>query len=367
MVGSSARLLLRHNWARPEQASWIRSITLANSDDSKDRDGESASLESNIIAKLRKTGFPFEITTGLRIEKQGWSVSLNEVFFADTSREIDIYASRYWQLKHGNYSYSLYIHLIAECKQSSDQPWVFFTTEQLPSLTTALSSGAAYILASSPEYTNPRLADVGVEANWQGQQQAVWQAIAAPGHHYSTLTQRARTYHEPFKKSDQPSTIYAAMMSAIQAARYYQRVSTSSILPGSLHLYYPVIFFRGKLFNARIASDETISLEPVQHMQLHHRAAAQDLNPRMSIWSLGQNSIVDVVQEDHLEQFLSMLDTEHSAIAGRLQVALEEERIVGNDMAVRLAELIAKLGLAQDAKASTVTSGDGPKGLPSQA
>ena len=144
-------------------------------------------------------------------------------------------------------------------------------------------------------------------------------------HHYYQADELARTYYEPFKgheKSNRTNMIYSAVMSSVKATLFNNMYGESH--EGWLGIFYPLIIFSGDLYKARVKSDKSVELESADHVQLSfHYTLPIAEKRRRSTWGRQLAYIVDIVHEDHLDQFLAMIESEHSLLKDLLSNRLE--------------------------------------------
>jgi hypothetical protein len=278
------------------------------------------SLEEKIIEELERTGYPTEIVAASLMQRRGWYVGHNPSYLDDAdqrSREYDIYAYRAWDASVDRRKYTVGVYLLAECKKS-EKPWVFFTTPE-PHLHMHLASliksrhTAPWILWTARAADPPLLSDDDLKQR----------------HHYFRATERARTYHEPFKSqaaSGQAQMIYAAVFSAIKAVLFHSR---QAAFDGFLGLYYPVIIFSGDMFEARVDDAKNISINSTEYVQLaHHYIIPESGGMRME--ERQQEFVVDVVHERYIERYCETIETEHRNIASIIQKAIGDGKIAIN-------------------------------------
>jgi hypothetical protein len=304
--------------------------------------GTEESQESRILRELQASGFPHEITTGKRLERLGWKVSYNPIYFEQTNREYDLHANRFWSVRAGQFAYYTNMHFFVECKKS-DKPWVFFLTE-IPTL----ASGYQLVKAVAPEYpaappanTQLDLANLGTYLSSP--------AVAIPaaihgGHHYHATGYWARTYHEPFKgKQEKGPQIYSAVMSITQAARHYYAaaIRAQQRQQATLNLYYPLIVFAGELYQAIVDDQSEIQLESTRHVRLLH-ASINPSEVNAQPWYQVEYWMVDVIHESYLDEFTSMVVAEGESISAQTHQMLADGKIIGYDMSAsdKLSELL---------------------------
>jgi hypothetical protein len=263
-------------------------------------------LEENILEDLKKTGYPTEIVSAAVMEFHGWAVLHNPSYLDDTehrSREFDIRAYRtIWQTV-GDRKYSFGIYLMTECKKS-DKPWVFFTTPEHHTRDDRLGRIIKCLFGGNQLFTdnsNPQSLIPDLELR--------------SFHHYFKPGRLARTFHQPLKgksESDHSQMIYSAIMSSIKATLFMLREHGES---SWVQIFYPVVVFSGPLFEAQVDSNKSIQLTPSEYLQLSfHYIGADEHEFR-----------VDIVHEDYLDRFLTLVEDEHQALAECLESALRRD------------------------------------------
>lgn len=280
-----------------------------------------ADFQQKIMDELDRTGYPTELVAASMMQQRGWGVIHNPSYLVgDQPREFDIRAYRSWRVTHGTGSFTIGVYLIVECKKSK-HPWVFFTSpreedEVDPAHLIKSRSMPAHILWSDQQDRPPIVSDSFMRAQ----------------HHYFQRQRWARTYYEPFKHQEtasHSSLLYGAVLSAIDAAlfHYYDR---SLVLQRHQAIYYPIIVFSGNLFEAEVDAAKKIQLRRAQHIQLlHHRIEPASANDR---WSERSGSrlhvfLVDVVHEDYLGEFLTLVEHDHDVLAAELQGPLGQGKL----------------------------------------
>lgn len=267
------------------------------------------SLETKILEELRKTGFPTEIISARVMEMYGWAV-LHSLSYLDEaegrSREFDIRAFQKWPVHHGGDAghFDVNVYLITECKRS-DKPWVFFTTPQ----THDYDEEARLIKTRT-------LSRIFWNDTVGTQPLIPFQELRGI-HHYFMEPRRARTYYEPLKRQEQAEhgqAIYPAIMAATKATLFHQNKDN----PWPMGIFYPLVIFNGRMFDARVATDSDIELQPVEYVQVaHHYIESAGVRNGLAMrGSLQQHEfIVDVVTPSYLHTYLMQLEREHREIA----------------------------------------------------
>ncbi len=279
-----------------------------NTDAPKERGQHKQSIEQNLIDELEKTGFPTEIVAGSIMASKGYGVVHSPAYRdhdEDKSREFDLRAFKTWDVVNETPKWGLSLYLVAECKKS-ETPWVFFTTPEyhLP---------YDWLGDPIPLHTNVKsLNQIGAIPE---DAVALDRERLMQVHHYRRMDRMARTYAEPLiKKGNQQ--IFTAVMSCTKAVIFLESEKADSRYPA---FFYPVIVLSGQMFEAMVAPDKAITLEPSHYIQLSHRYLYDA--SRRSIFE-DQAFIIDVVQEDFLPTYLEIIESEMTAIAESLRTTV---------------------------------------------
>jgi hypothetical protein len=279
---------------------------------------ENQSLQSSILQEIKKTGFPTEVVCAGIMQKCGWGVSHSQSYWDEaekTSREYDLRAYKDWKYTVPAGNYFLDAYLIIECKKS-EKPWVFFSTPEVYS--TRISQFIKTVdknIFNSALKSEPRLS----------------RDVLQKTHHYFGKSEMARTFYEPFKGQERSETsqmIYTAIMSSVNATLFHLR---DQKIDKYTSIYYPIIIFNGNMYNAHVKSLDDIELLPVQHVQLSFNYMLPRTSERSSIWERNsswerqERFIIDIVHYEYLEEFLGVLEEEHSKLATHLQNYLTDD------------------------------------------
>ena len=103
--------------------------------------------------------------------------------------------------------------------------------------------------------------------------------------------------------------IYSAVMSAIKATLFLAREPSHETW---LRIFYPVVVFSGDLFEAEVSPEKKIKLSRASHVQLSFSYSRPQVAQGDFIEAF---FTIDVVREDYLVDFLTMIETEHDLIA----------------------------------------------------
>jgi hypothetical protein len=185
------------------------------------------------------------------------------------------------------------MYLLIECKKSS-KPWVFFSTSCEDEISRDFTIHS--LVKKTQSTTSPR-----------PQQKRVGGDIASRMalHHYFNRERWARTYHEPFKKSngEHQVAIFTAINSVVNATMFYMAIAEK--MPGGVDFYYPVIVFDGQLFEAEVLSKEDVELKPVNHVLLDYRLTIPD---RLDWNGMTEHRfIIDVISDAFVQDYASIV------------------------------------------------------------
>jgi len=204
------------------------------SDDEEPKSDEE--LKRDIVADLKKTGYPTEIVAASTLKHQGWSVLHNPSYLDDVenkNRELDLRAYLPFPTHGPSGQLPLEVYMLTSCKKSGN-PWVFFVTEQAFS---GVTLGKSIKVRSEPDnifYSESadRPPIVSPEDLWRlhhyfGETRTVVVGQPKPPQIGVTLGRDwARTYHEPFKSkgtSGSSPMILGAVSSAMKATLFHMR------------------------------------------------------------------------------------------------------------------------------------------------
>lgn len=281
---------------------------------------EEESREHKIINELRKTGYPTEIVAATTLERLGWQVTHNPSYLDDTegvSREFDLWARRPRVVQADSKVFPVSVDLIIACKKSARAPWVFFMTPSGPGDSRLIKTD----LASAFLFWTPNVGEEPVLSHSD---------LKGFHHYFNRDAPRARTYHEVFKgretSGERAQSIYSTVMSCTKAVLFRRRIHAHDVAAA---IYYPVIVCSGELFEAHVASADTIELKAVEHLQLsHHYTRSMH---EVSWWEVESEFVVDIVRDSYLEQFLQTIEREQEMLATHLETAIRVGRLRARD------------------------------------
>jgi hypothetical protein len=255
---------------------------------------------------ILESGFSLELETSGLLRSRGWRVQ-NNVYYMDwhagRACEIDVIGTRGGQVFAADDSGDfllLHYNLIIECKKDDGKPWVFFAGEPEPRV--KFEHKRYPSIAGLYRYSFLETKEKSVE------------------HHYFTVRQKSRSHRVAFR--DQTNTPIHQAMDAVIKATVFRTESDSHLkrppqggppIWAVIWLCYPVIVFDGHLYECVITNDEP-NLSSVGYLQ--HLA---DHQSRKEMGALGFETFpIDVVQSNHLDKFLDMMEQEHVALMAEI-------------------------------------------------
>jgi hypothetical protein len=267
------------------------------------------SLERSIRDDITSTGFPTEIVAASLMQSKEWGIIHNPSYWdesGEVSREFDIRAYKRSSFTLAAEEYAVGVYLIVECKKS-DKPWVFFVTPE---------DNYQYRLGELVKATMERFAIFS--SKYQSESFVSDNQLRAL-HHYFRRGKLARTFYEPFKgqeRAEHTQMIYSAVMSVVNATLDQVMMHPA---PRILRIYYPLVVFNGRMFEAQVKSTEAVDLDEASHVQLSFNYTLETPSARRTLWRGQHRFIIDFVRLEHLADFLSEIDTEREQLAHLLQ------------------------------------------------
>lgn len=257
-------------------------------------------LEQKLLSEINKSGFPLELSVIEQLRDAATLVFPNLSFTDENDRPHEIDALAFLdkeELEKDEWPYGpIGLNLVVECKTSKDKPWVFFEEPFDPM--TLLGGLVSHLkCVTDIELKKLNLLLVGCNNS------------ALSGHHYSEPSiPVARTYFEAFGK-DAGKDIHQAVVSVWHAIDFYERFFEES---GSKRLQttkkkrtsfvHGTIVLKGKLIVASRQGD-TYRLNEEPHVML--RTIDCLTNRNLPLFHFNRETIIDVVREDYLEEYLS--------------------------------------------------------------
>lgn len=243
----------------------------------------SSEFKSKLIKDIKKTGFPFEMEVSSLLKRRGWHVS-NGLYYIDKDenkgREIDVIAenhkSQFFDFNK-NLTLEVVFTLILEIKESKDKPWVFFTSE----------STTLDLLPK--KYT---FGGFEMKAN----------QLNSLLRKYTEKSQKrmGRNFYIGFSGNGARDDIYKALSGLTKALIHFIETDENKDDTGGDRLFRyfePIVVIKGKLFEAFISDTGDMNLEECNHIQTYFNY----LSPN---YSNNKKSVINVITEDYLEEFL---------------------------------------------------------------
>ncbi len=256
---------------------------------------------------ILESGFSLELETLRLLRSRSWRVQ-NSVYYMDWDAgracEIDVVGTRGGQVfaADGSGDFLLFhYNLIIECKKDDGKPWVFFfSDEQEPRV--KFEHRRYSSIAGLYRYSFLETREKNIK------------------HHYFTVRRRSRSHRVAFR--DQTNTPIHRAIDAVIKATVFRTESESHLkrppqggppIWAVVWLCYPVIVFDGHLYECIIINDEP-HLKSVGYLQY-----LADHQSRKEMGALGFETFpIDVVQSDHLDKFLDMVEQEHAELMAEI-------------------------------------------------
>ena len=234
-------------------------------------------LNKRIIKWLTKQGYPLEMRVARILRKEGFSVSLGDMFDdldTGTSREIDVTATKWVNGDH----WIVRICFRFECKLSREKPWIVFTSRDIPDYYVGnLICSKLYL-----EFLMKALSN----SNWRRKlsERQLFEKIHV-GHGI------ARAFSEgedvPYK------AVMSAVKSAVAKVKEIDNLSKGRIEGYQYAISLPIVVVEGKLFEARLDDDGELEISNVQHSVINWKNAPT------------HSALVSIVTFDGFEDFAS--------------------------------------------------------------
>ncbi len=258
-----------------------------------------------LIDEIEKSGFPLELDVFERLRKLECTVypNISYVDRKNAIREIDdivvLSAETTQEWPYG----CIHLDLIVECKTTKKHPWIFFPDpDPYPShLVMGLSSNLKY-------YTDidERLGLLEGHMNTD-----------LRNHHYNNDLPVTRTYCEAFGK-DAGGSIYKAIHSIWNAMDFNmnnlkekveeEHKKRSIFMQG-------VIILKGDIFIAHKVED-TFDIQSSLHVLLRTIDCSTDRRSPLAPW---RETIIDVIREDYLEEYIKLCKNDLSHFVSHLK------------------------------------------------
>ncbi|AFV97235.1 MULTISPECIES: hypothetical protein [unclassified Sulfuricurvum] len=263
---------------------------------------DTESLEQKILADIEKAGFRSEMEVLAKLRSSGLKATGLASYFdldAEISREYDAEAYLTSIAKNDkeilfNFFYSLCIEV-----KKSQSPWVIFAEEPIHEfyLSEALNSPCFF---------------AGIEDN-------VKRAVVNPMQEHSLGKKMGwigSGIHESFKKPDQPSRWYQALVTACKAAEHNMKANSWPSEGNEHHYPYaffakPVVVVDGKLFSAKLDDMGTVNVESIPFASVRFAFST-------SKYTRG-SYMVDIVSLETLDSYLEIAKDRVNSMYDALQ------------------------------------------------
>lgn len=273
-------------------------------------------LVEKITELVENTGFPLENDCVRLLSSKGWILSKGQPFLdPDESilRELDMSAIKMETYGVRNLPMPMAsISLMIECK-TSKRPWIFFpaSTGMYDPLSSIRHDTSIERLLPSGPLAAPAQVSADDLASW--------------GHPYSQPVSYANTYLVFAGKPKDASgrEIRSALMTTVKSTddqmKRMNKNLKSLASPGYATFYYPIVVFRGGLFEA--TSDEKGQI--VVRGSFHVRVGVDYMSPDEDFNYTAMRHIVDVIHEKALPQYIESLETSHVPLFTRVGELLD--------------------------------------------
>jgi hypothetical protein len=267
-------------------------------------------LENFLIKQIKLTGFPLQVEIASYLENKKYGVRNNEYYFDPDEKkardiDIDAYPTQRDYRKIRIDPFSIVHRLAIECKKSETHAWIFFTQTERLKLFHGQCIDFLQVLSKDLELC--------------------FSDLISKTSHYNEFKKVASSYTEiPYQghvhnRSDK-SEIFEAKNQLTKFISYdikdfLKRTETKLVVPFSSNylswIYYPIIVFDGKLFEA-ICQNNTIQLAESKHVLLlaNYSPSYLKLFPETDSHHLPY--LIDVVRRDYFPEFIDLLENEFS-------------------------------------------------------
>lgn len=241
-------------------------------------------LENRILKVIEKTGFPLELRVSKVLQDRKYHVA-NNLYYLDKDeekgREVDMRALKNFVIKSGDIEFLVRNCLLIECKRSTDQPWVIFTSPQ-----------TAYDRRQFMMQTR------GANIEEKLDKILLGRSLGAV-HPLSVCERRGRSFFEPFKKNSEGEMIFKSLTTSVKAT-IAARDSEFAAKHRSVCFYYPLVILEGRLFEAYLDNDSITVYEVDSVMVSFYYLSAKYEDEKF---------VVPIVTERFLPNFCSSLDS----------------------------------------------------------
>lgn len=204
--------------------------------------------KKNIITEINKTGFPLELRVSKFLQDNGYRVA-NNLYYIDQDegkgREVDMRALKNYKYKAGEKTHFIRHCLLIECKRSAKKPWVVFSSPQ------SVYDRRFFYLQCRGVKKDIKWVNTGVPKKM------------GEIHPFSSHERRGRSFFEPFKNIEGGGNIYKSLITSVKAAIAMRNNAFGARAKGNVCIYYPVIIFDGKLYEAYLDDKNKINTQEV--------------------------------------------------------------------------------------------------------
>jgi hypothetical protein len=264
-------------------------------------------LKQKLLKEIEKSGFSLEIAVLQKLWDAELIVFPNLRFIArdDKPHEIDAFVMLRDDVPESSWPYGpVGLNLLVECKASSEKPWIFFSESY--DFIAPVTGLVDRLECASDIVEEPYKLLTGCNNT------------ALNKHHYNSSVPMARTYLEAFGR-DAGKEIYQAVATIWAALDYYRGLFKSVTGRSDLRkmrtiFSHGVVVFRGTLVVAEKQGD-SFQLSEQPHVILR---TTDCLTDNYFPFRFSGETIIDVVREDYLEQYLSICQEDLRAITAHL-------------------------------------------------
>lgn len=241
--------------------------------------------KKKIIEEIDKTGFPLELRVSKFLQDEGYYVA-NNLYFIDQDegkgREVDMRALKNYEFYSGRKNYFIRHLLLIECKKSAEKPWIIFTSPK------TFYDKRLFPLQARGVKENIKWLDYDVPAK------------LGEIHPFSKNERCGRSFFEPFSSGKDRKTIYESLIKSVKAA-IAMRDNKYAAAPNDVCIYYPMVIFDGKLYEAYLDEKNKINVQEADSIMVsffYESPKYQD-----------EKFTVPIVTERYLSTFCSDLDS----------------------------------------------------------
>lgn len=274
-------------------------------------------MEKEFLNKIKKdienTGFITELKVGSLLYKNEWKTTHNSSYTDkdfSISREIDIEATKSFHNEEANLD--IEYHLIIEVKRIDNRPWAIFTNP-------SFFKGFGWRLLHSTYNSTTKKSTIFSSYVWGK-------------HPFDSKKRIGKAYHELFKKSDEKSKIFEAILTSCKAAYYYKMNTGETPFKNDfdknrsveLHFYFPMVVIEGLLIEIYLDKEE-IKIDEANWILVEHNYSSPHYLDSQTQSEI--NFFPVIVTLNYFEQYLSMFDNWLSSLTNRFADELTKLRI----------------------------------------